>query len=234
MTTSLLDELSDAHVKHRVYDESGLLSVIVGEGVSGPPASLSDFFSDVAAVPTRLPRFSIVGASTGSVLTPPEDDDHPTSDVRGGQTFVYEVIQALVANPAVWASTALFITYDENGGYYDHVAPPAACDPGGPADAASKRDYLFDQYGFRVPLMVVSPFAVAGHVSHFDTDHTSIARFVEHWQNLPALTYRDANAWPLLDLFDFNQAPITLTMGELTMPQSVSGVPCAATPATCP
>jgi phospholipase C len=113
------------------------------------------------------------------------------------------VVKALTG--PLWEKSALIVTFDEHGGYYDHVRPPRACPP---EQERVRRDYAFDQYGFRVPLLVISPWARAGYVSRYDTDHTSILRFIEHWQNLPALTPRDANAWPLLDLFDFEQAPL--------------------------
>jgi phospholipase C len=67
----------------------------------------------------------------------------------------------------------------------------------------------FAQYGFRVPLIVVSPYAKRGYVSHNVYDHTSIARFIEAKFKIPALTARDANADPLMDLFDFTAAPNT-------------------------
>ena len=64
-----------------------------------------------------------------------------------------------------------------------------------------------------MPLIVVSPYIKSqGYVSHFVTDHSSITRFIEHWLDLPALTARDANAWPMLDLFDFTRAPITVSL----------------------
>jgi len=118
---------------------------------------------------------------------------------------MYEIVSALMSNPETWKSSALFITYDEHGGYYDHVVPPRACDPGGPD--FKRADYAFNRYGIRVPLIVVSPFAKAHYVSKYVTDHTSILRFIQGWKNLGALTFRDANAWPLLDIFDFTNVP---------------------------
>jgi phospholipase C len=220
---SILDRLAAAGVSHRVYDPSSVFSVIFLEGVTEPPASIDDFYADVGA--GTLPAFSIVGARNSelSSTADPESDDHAPADVRFGQRFIYDVISAVTANDDLWKSTAIFITYDENGGFYDHVPPPPACDPSGP-DAGAPRDYAFDQYGFRVPLIVVSPFARAGHVGHVDADHTSIIRFVEHWQGLGALTYRDANAWPLLDLFDFTQAPQSFSAATLPEPPTYAEI----------
>src|SRR5690606_2130750 len=105
---------------------------------------------------------------------------------------------------------ALIITYDEHGGFFDHVPPPEACPPDDLEPRASDGEpapYRFDRLGFRVPLVVVSPYAKAGYVSHETTDLTSVLRLVEARFGLPALTRRDANAWPLLDMFDFEAPP---------------------------
>jgi phospholipase C len=108
-----------------------------------------------------------------------------------------------------WKHTALFITYDEHGGYYDHVPPPRAIKPDNikpltkPGDAPGG----YDRYGFRVPLIVVSPWARANYVSRVTQDLTSITAFVERKWNLPAMTFRDANADPMTDYFDFTGKP---------------------------
>jgi phospholipase C len=100
----------------------------------------------------------------------------------------------------------MFLTYDEQGGLYDHVPPVAACPPDDiPADLQpGDVQAAYDQTGLRVPLMVVSPYAKRGYVSHEITEHTSILRFVEARFGLPALTHRDANAVPPFDMFDFD------------------------------
>jgi phospholipase C len=125
-------------------------------------------------------------------------------DVRAGQSFVAGVINALFAAPAVWAKSLLIFTYDEGGGYYDHVAPPAAPSPGDgthpnlkPGQQSYGDDYT--RLGFRVPTVVVSPWAKAGFTSHTLYDHTSILATIQRRWNLPALTNRDAAALPLSD-----------------------------------
>jgi len=107
-----------------------------------------------------------------------------------------------VIDSPLWPETALVFTYDEHVGFYDHVPPPAACPPGDfPSDSPEGE---FDRLGFRVPFIVVSPYARPGYVSDQVTDHSSVVRLLEARYLLPALTGRDANAWPLLDLFDFS------------------------------
>jgi phospholipase C len=97
--------------------------------------------------------------------------------------------------------------YDEHGGYYDHVPPPRAVPPDAipPSLGAGDVPGGYDIYGVRVPAVVVSPWARRHHVSPVVYDHTSVLAFLELKWNLPALTYRDANAAPLLDFLSFRR-----------------------------
>jgi phospholipase C len=136
-----------------------------------------------------------------------QTDEHPPASPQFGQAFVKMIVEALMQSE-FWSRSALIITYDEHGGFFDHVPPPPACapddhEPRSPAGTP----YRFDRLGFRVPLVVVSPYAKAGYVSHQTTDLTSVLRLVATRFGLPALTKRDANAWPLLDMFDFENPP---------------------------
>jgi phospholipase C len=136
-------------------------------------------------------------------------DDHPPANPQLGQAFVAQVVEAVMASPH-WARTALIITYDEHGGFYDHVPPPEACPPDDFTAIDSEgapREAGFDRYGIRVPMAIISPYAKRGYVSHEVTDHTSILRLLEARFGLGALSARDANAWPLLDMFDFESPP---------------------------
>jgi phospholipase C len=114
------------------------------------------------------------------------------------------VVHALLKAPT-WKKTALFITYDEHGGYYDHVPPPRAIRPDAidPTLAPGDLPGTYNRYGFRVPLIVVSPWARRNYVSHVTQDLTSITAFIERKWNLPAMTFRDANASPMTDYFNF-------------------------------
>ena len=97
---------------------------------------------------------------------PPGNDDHPPADMAGGQRLVNRIVQALIAGPA-WDRTMLVITYDEHGGFYDHVCPPSDAPP-----LRGSRRTL----GPRVPTFVVSPLVERGKVIHERFDHTSSAR----------------------------------------------------------
>jgi phospholipase C len=132
-------------------------------------------------------------------------DEHPPGDFQTSQHAVAKRINQLLDSP-YWDRSVLFLTYDEHGGYYDHVAPPPACAPDEippELDGTDTFNARFDRYGMRVPFVAVSPYVRRHYVSHVTYDHTSILRFIETKFNLPALTRRDANADPMLDLFDF-------------------------------
>jgi len=133
-----------------------------------------------------------------------QGDEHPPADIRIGQEWVSGQIQLLTDSTA-WKTSALFFTYDENGGFFDHVPPPEACIPDQIKPARSSKDVpgKFDRYGLRVPFVAISPFAKHHYVSHKVYDHTSILKFIEQKFGLPALSARDANADGLLDMFDF-------------------------------
>jgi phospholipase C len=166
--------------------------------------AISDFVSQAAA--GKLPHVSWVDPNLGNEVTT-GDDDHPPGDPQFGSQFLSQIYGAVTTSPQ-WSHIALFITWDENGGEYDHVPPPPACAPDTTAPILSGEDVStpggFDRYGFRVPLLVVSPYAKKGYVSHVVYDHTSIARFIEAKYKIPALTGRDANADALMDMFDFS------------------------------
>jgi phospholipase C len=104
-------------------------------------------------------------------------------------------------------------TYDESGGFFDHVPPPSAC-------LAAPDQTAFDRLGVRVPVIVVSPWSRPGTVSHRVHEHASILRLIELLHDLPALSARDANADALLDLFDFSCPRLQLTPDP---PQSGTG-----------
>ncbi len=159
----------------------------------------SQFLTDAAA--GKLPNFTFLDPNYD---TTSEEDPQ---DVQVGEDFVAQVVHALMKAPT-WKSTALFITYDEHGGYYDHVPPPKAIKPDNIKPMTSPGDAPggYGRYGFRVPTFVVSPFARPNYVSSVVQDHTSITAFIERKWNLPAMTFRDANAHPMTDYFNFKHA----------------------------
>jgi hypothetical protein len=137
-------------------------------------------------------------------------DEHPTADVQSGEKWTRVVYEALRRSP-LWNETAMLLTYDEGGGFADHLPPPnQAC----VARPGNSLDTPFFELGVRIPLVVISPYARPHYVSHVVQDHTAITRFIEAVFGLPALTSRDANSDALLDMFDFGCPPALLAAPE--------------------
>jgi phospholipase C len=131
-------------------------------------------------------------AQVSWVIPSGQASDHALSNDGSGPSWVASIVNAL-GNSSYWSNTAIFITWDDWGGWYDHVPPPSIYD-----------SY---EYGFRVPLIVVSPYAKQSYVSHVTHDFGSILKFIEEDFNLPSLGYADARADDLLDCFDLSQPP---------------------------
>jgi phospholipase C len=140
---------------------------------------------------------------------------HPLDDVTGGEALIKEVYEAIRSSP-VWESSMLVITYDEHGGFFDHVAPPTTVEPGdAQIDPDSNRNgFNFRQLGVRVPAVVVSPLIGKGVIDHRVYDHSSVPATIEGIFGLTNLTLRDKEAArldTLLTLHDpRSDAPVTL------------------------
>lgn len=170
-----------------------------------------DFVADCAA--GTLPPFALV--------TPRTDlsEENP-QDISEGEAFAARIIGAVLRSPC-WARTLLVWTYDEHGGYYDHVPPPEAVPPDDIEPNLEDGVHVpgrYDRLGFRVPCVVASPWSRPNHVSHVIHDHTSVLRLLETKWNLPALTRRDANASNLLDCLDLDAPPAFLEPPVLPAP----------------
>jgi phospholipase C len=163
----------------------------------------SVFFADAAA--GTLPNVTIL-------IPPGPDSDHPPSSVVQGEGWVASVVDSVEASPD-WNSTALFITWDEYGGFYDHVVPPLANNTNA-------------RLGFRVPLLVVSPWAKEGFVENGTGYFESLLRIVEDTFKLGCLTPMDCYAPTLYHYFDFAKGP----RPPLIFPTSVGGTSGASYP----
>jgi phospholipase C len=132
--------------------------------------------------------------------TDPAETEEDPQDMYWGELWAYGVVQAVLQSP-LWPRTLLIYIYDEHGGYYDHVPPPAAIAPDDIAPNLQPGDPVagYDRYGPRVPAIVVSPYAKPHGVTEVLHDHTSVLATIEAKWNLPALTNRDANANTVMD-----------------------------------
>jgi phospholipase C len=198
----IFDELDAAHVSWGVYADAGDEPF---EGCLDDPShtwkgqhgyKTTDMLRAQLAAGT-VPSVVFVDAREGKA------DEHPPADVQVGEAWTRQLYEAVAGSP-VWDSTVMLFTYDEAGGFFDHVPPPDDACLARPADS------LFHELGTRVPLIAISPWARRHFVSHTRKEHTSMTRFIEAVFDLPALTARDANSDALLDMFDFGCAPAPL------------------------
>lgn len=167
-----------------------------------------------------LPQVSFVDPRFVDEASGTSNDDHPHADIRNGEAFLNQVYTAVTNSPA-WRSTVLIITFDEWGGFFDHVAPPLGPIP--PADAAVGSD---GRLGFRVPAIIVSPFARRRYLARREFDHTSVLKLIEWRWDLDPITARDASANNLAAILDFDQPD--LSVPDFNVPVGPFGGACAS------
>jgi phospholipase C len=134
------------------------------------------------------------------------NSQHPLDDVTRGERLLKDVYE-IIRNSPHWMNSALIVLYDEHGGFYDHVAPPAATPPGDVFQSGNNRHgFNFHQLGVRIPVLVISPYTARGAIDHRSHDHTSVLATVEHIFGLQPLTRRDAGALGVDQLFSLKAA----------------------------
>jgi phospholipase C len=178
-------------------------------------APISQYFTDLQN--GTLPQVAqIEPASDAGLDEHPSDTDSQPSNIQLGASFVESLINGLMTSSS-WKDSAFILTFDEFGGLYDHVSPQPAVSPDGikpvdllPGDICSTTtgptcDFVYT--GYRVPLIVVSPFTKKNYVSHNVADTTAILKLIETSFNVPALTKRDAAQIDMTEFFDFSNPP---------------------------
>ncbi len=216
---SIFDLLSSHHISWANYSRDVPMTLVLPHVLLKYPGNhhrYPRFLDDCAAgtlpqvsfVDPKMGVFSAIGNAVQQIpkpikdlldrLDPGETDEDP-DDMYYGERWAHEVVQAITSGPA-WKRTLLIYTFDEHGGYYDHVPPEKAPAP----DAIKPKEPAgnYELYGPRVPAVIVSPYAPEGGVSDTLYDHTSILATIERKWNLPALTRRDANANTVMDMLD--------------------------------
>ncbi|MCU1272559.1 MAG: hypothetical protein JWN74_3853 [Acidobacteriaceae bacterium] len=222
--TTIFDHLDQAGVSWRYYYQGNKSSAFITQftiyqknsnSAQTKVVPIANWFNDVQN-DSALPE--VIFIERGSGL-----DEHPGNNVQKGAKDAVNIINGLVCPThsstgacvpsASWPDSALILTYDEGGAFYDHVLPAREVEPdsiqpilprSGPPDS-------FNQSGFRVPVIVFSPWARPSFVSHTTRDYTSILRLIEDRFNVAPLTLRDANADNMMEFFDFSGAPPLLT-----------------------
>jgi phospholipase C len=196
-------------------------------------APISQYFTDLKN--GTLPQVAQIEPATAAGLDEHSGDSDPYPvNIQPGAQYVSTLINSLMQSSS-WKDSAFILTYDEGGGFYDHVPPQPAVSPDGikpvdmlPNDICTSITGTgplcdFDYTGFRVPLIVISPYAKKNYVSHTVADMTAILKLVETRFNLPALTKRDAAQPDMTEYFDFSNPP---WMTPPTPPAQQTNGPC--------
>lgn len=184
---TIFDALEDKKVSNKNY-AAGVVNWYVG-GFPGkvlqknPSAKIDAFFD--AARDGKLPAFSLIDPDYMA------SDDHPDHNIQRGQAFVASVYKALAESP-LWSKTLLIVTYDENGGFYDHVAPPKTVDD----------DPEFERLGFRVPAFVIGPTVKKGYVCKTQLEHVSVAATLKTRWDIKSLSKRMDATKDITDCID--------------------------------
>ena len=223
---TIFDRLDDKCIPWSVVegDEFPVAFAMAGmnyNALQGRFCDFDDFVSEVAD-PSYEPKYVFIepqyGESTWGFTGPGDytcgNSMHPLDDVVSGEQLLKETYEAIRNSPH-WESSVLIVTFDEPGGIYDHVPPPAATPPGDTqVDDYGKHGFLFDRLGVRVPALVISPWVRRGVIDHTTYDHTSILATAERLYGMGALTARDRDANDLLHLISLEaprtDAPTTL------------------------
>jgi len=204
---TIWDRLAAAKVSHKYYFSDVPFLGLWGPKYAGITRLFSEFVADCAsgelpAVSFVDPRF--IGADVGG-----SGDYHPFGDIRVGERWLYEVYRAVTTSPK-WNHTVLVINFDEWGGFFDHVPPTTAPDV----------DSRFALRGFRVPALLVSPFARRGYVDSGVYDHTSVLKLIEWRWGLEPLSARDAAATNLAAALDLSG--MVRSAPDYNVPQIIS------------
>lgn len=165
--------------------------------------------SDVGQALDSIPLLKTTLGGLGAQLKALGGSEEDPQDMSDGEKWAYDVVNAVLQSP-LWPKTLLIYIYDEHGGYYDHVPPPAAIAPETILPIVTSTDVrgAYDMYGPRVPAVVVSPYSRPGGPTDQEHDHTSVLATIEAKWNLPALTLRDANAATIMDFLDPNNSAL--------------------------
>jgi phospholipase C len=222
---TIFDRLDAHDISWASYATNASTLYVIADIVKKNPSrikTIEQFHADARS--GSLPAVTYVDPN---ILTGTEESPQ---DISLGEYFVSTVVDSLMQSPA-WGRTLLVWTYDEHGGYYDHVPPPPAIPPDdiAPVLTAENQPGGYDRYGFRVPTVVVSPYAKPHYVSHTVYDHTSVLKTIERKWNLPAMTYRDANANDLLDCLNLSKRSFA-EPPKLAAPGNPTGISTAVVP----
>ncbi|HST25187.1 MAG TPA: alkaline phosphatase family protein [Gaiellaceae bacterium] len=208
---TIWDVLAARGISGRYYRNNFAFLALWGTKYRQITHSFADFLRDCRT--GALPAVAYVDPAYTLPLFGVGNDDHPPADIRAGEWFLQQVYTAVTTSPA-WSRTLLVITFDEWGGFFEHVPPVHAPDV----------NPLHSLRGFRVPTLLISPFARRGQVDHGVYDHASVLKLIEWRFGLPALSVRDRTARNLAAALDFSRR--NLQAPTFRVPRFDKSAPC--------
>jgi phospholipase C len=213
---TIWDRLAEKRLNGRYYAGNTSFLLLWNQKYNSITSKHARFFADCRT--GKLPHVAYVDPSYTLTDVGPGSgntgfDDHPHADIRAGEWFLSRIYDAVTKSPA-WPRTLLVVTFDEWGGFFDHVPPPAGPDV----------DPRYEQRGFRVPTVLISPYARRAAVDHRVYDHTSILKLIEWRFGLRPLSARDAAAENLASALDFSKR--RLAAPKITVPRVDIGAAC--------
>jgi phospholipase C len=200
---TIWDRLAERGISRRMYYSNLPTLALWGSKYASVERPFNEFLRDCKN--GKLPKVAFVDPVFTGTDEGTAGDDHPHADIRVGEWFLSRIYRA-VTTSRNWARTVLIINFDEWGGFFDHVPPPLAQDV----------DPRYTLRGFRVPCLVISPYARRRYVAHGIYDHTSILKMIEWRWNLQPLSVRDAKANNIANVLDFKHR--NLTAPRITAP----------------
>ncbi len=216
--STIFAALAAKGVSNHYYFVDEPVSALWGKPALNRSSRVEDYYQ--ACKDGTLPALSFVDPSFGNEGGGTSSDQHPHGDIRTGDAYMSDVVHAFMESKQ-WKRGALFIVYDEWGGFFDHVVPPR-----GPDDRMDKdlnKDY--GQQGFRIPAVIVSPYAKRSNVDHTNWSFESILKMIRYRFGAPPLVKRDAYARNIARAFDWQSKP-RLDVPQLPSPASVISPPC--------
>ena len=218
---TIFDRLSNARVSHRYYFGNIPFLALWGLKYLSISATFDEFLSDAQS--GNLPAVAFVDPKFTEFDDGLGNDDHPHSDVRNGDAFLSRVFHAVASGPK-WPKTVMIVTFDEWGGFFDHVAPPRVIAPNDlDKDLVNGKALL----GFRVPAIIASPFTRADNqIDSTVYDHTAVLKLIEWRWGLSPLTLRDASSDIGNPVARFNFSSPNSSIPALPKPGSVPALPC--------
>jgi phospholipase C len=210
---TVFDRLSEKKISWRIYCGDFPVSLVFSH--NRRPKNLihfhdmDDFYKDVKGPADKFPAFTFIEPQ---YMGKDQNDDHPPHNTMRAQKLIADVYNAIRANEELWKQTLLVVNYDEHGGFYDHVVPPAAVPPD-----AHQEEYDFNQLGVRVPAILISPWAKKS-VEHTIFDHTSMLKYLTDKWDLGPLGERTKQANSIAVGLDFESAPRENCLASITIP----------------